>query len=291
MSYSLVKGSFHLFYVGKRRVGSRPDGDSLWFRPDNPRLLANVAGRGTKFNPGGCVQLRFEAIDAPELHYEAGNQLMKPSKDARDFLLKEAGFQSITFSGKNSLTVSTANPHPCQCYILTRSTDPHGRPVSFVFAGRTNQADGSQPWLDAQQCGKSLNAKLAQAGHVYPLFYTGLPTDLRASITKLCTAAQRAGRGVWQRDSTMAGARVARKDDLTRLLQWPKLFRRLWDYFRQGGGSLSGFDAWLRADPGHDDALWIVSRAEKGNIHDTIAVSSGRIAMKYRPEDLVIEPK
>ena len=70
MSYKLAKGYFHLFYQSEFRfVGARPDGDSMWFKPDNPAHLANLAGRDVGYNGGGFAQLRFEGIDALELHY------------------------------------------------------------------------------------------------------------------------------------------------------------------------------------------------------------------------------
>ena len=40
MPYRLVKGEFHLFYQADRHVGSQPDGDSIWFRPNRSVVLA-----------------------------------------------------------------------------------------------------------------------------------------------------------------------------------------------------------------------------------------------------------
>ena len=45
MSYRLIEGEFHLFYRRQRHVGSRPDGDSVWFKPTKPNLLRDDPDR------------------------------------------------------------------------------------------------------------------------------------------------------------------------------------------------------------------------------------------------------
>ena len=42
MPYRLVKGEFHLFYKKQKLVGSQPDGDSVWFKPDDRALLSEL---------------------------------------------------------------------------------------------------------------------------------------------------------------------------------------------------------------------------------------------------------
>jgi hypothetical protein len=64
MPYKLIEGEVRLFYRSTRLVGSRPDGDSTWFKPDNPNLLSDIGHRSADFNKGGFAQLRFEGIDA-----------------------------------------------------------------------------------------------------------------------------------------------------------------------------------------------------------------------------------
>ncbi len=64
MPYRLITGSFELLYQGVRRVGSRPDGDSLWFRPDAAGGLNDLGGRDGRLKAGGFARVRFEGIDA-----------------------------------------------------------------------------------------------------------------------------------------------------------------------------------------------------------------------------------
>src|SRR5439155_6218422 len=67
-------------------VGKEPDGDSVRFVPDKPASLRRLR-RQHKIVPArdGSVQLRFEAVDAPETHYGTAAQPL--GADARNQLL------------------------------------------------------------------------------------------------------------------------------------------------------------------------------------------------------------
>ena len=296
MSYRLIKGEFHLFYRSLRHVGSRPDGDSVWFKPNNTAHLNNLKGRSVDLNGGGFVQLRFEGIDALELHYEGSNhQVETETVAARDRLLALIGFYNVTYapsaSGNIDTSVRTVTPHPQTGYILTRNVDPFGRPVAFAFSGQTQLQNGSLVFLLTQLLNQSLNARLMDEGHVYPGFYTGLPTDLRNRLTALANNARNQKRGLWPVDATNRNPLITNSTALESIALWPKLYRRLFKYFRSQGQGLANFDAWLRADPDNDDALWILSQGHLGNIHDIVTVTGDRITMKFDPEDLIIVPR
>ena len=159
-----------------RLIGSKPDGDSVWFLPDNPELLRNIGGRSAKLNGGGFVQLRFEGIDALELHYPGSNhQLKKPTVDARDYLLKNLGFDlsAIEYAPNNNIPTHVRSTEPVfiQAHILTRGIDSHRRPISFVFKGKAPETNGSSIFLDTDRLKQSLNAALMRQGHVYPGYY------------------------------------------------------------------------------------------------------------------------
>mgnify|MGYP001088064252 CR=1 FL=1 len=62
MPFTLIKGMFHV-------QNYSPDGDSIRFRPQNAQLVRHLDGPPAKFNGRGHVQLRLEAIDALETHY------------------------------------------------------------------------------------------------------------------------------------------------------------------------------------------------------------------------------
>ncbi len=291
MGYRLVKGEFHLYYKSKRHVGSQPDGDSIWFKPNRKTLLSNIGGRSAKFNAGGFAQLRFEAIDALELHYEGTEQNHNQAVVARNFTTRRVGFTSVEYSPELYLSVKTATPHPTRGYILTRNVDPYGRPVSFVFAGTTNKQDGIEYWLNTPWLNQSINAALARSGNAYPTFYSGLPTDLRNRILTLTDQARNPRRQIWIRDLSTKGFGAFGLGQLQKLVIWPKLFRRLVTYFKSGKIGLGGFDSWLRQSGKKDDELWIISKGEKGNMHDVIRFHQGKMLMLYPPDDLIIVPQ
>lgn len=300
MSYRLVRGTFALWYLNKRHVGSQPDGDSLWFRPDQPRLLQGIAGRSAKLNAGGFAQLRFEGIDALELHFVGEHQHAAAAIAARDFLLKTGGFRQVVYAPGSdlSLTVRSSTPTEVRGHILVQTIDPYRRPVAFVYAGNPRERDGSDVFLDVARLNSSLNARLMAQGHVYPAYYAaranlgGLPVDLRERLTALASQAWTNDRGLWPVDVSRDNPRVRGLEDLRRLAIWPKLFRRLVNYFGDGTRKLSGFETWLRDKPeDRDDELWIIPTGELANLHDIIAVRGDRIDMLYWPEELVIVPR
>lgn len=292
MGYRLIKGEFHLYYQGAtRRSGARPDGDSCWFKPNKKSLFKSidteVPGRKVKFNAGGMVQLRFEAIDALEVHFQGSHQEMGLAKRARDTTMSNAGFTSVQYGGAEATTVQSAVPHPVPGHILTRKIDPNQRPVCFVFAGKTNEGDGTDVFLNVTRVKKSINAKLMAAGLAYPSYYTGLPSDLRNHFSSLSKGAK--SKGLWPKDRSQAGLAVPNAAALETSVIWPKLFRRL-VAFMKTGKPVSQFETWLLDDPKRDDKLWILSKAELGNMHDAVEVKTGKVRMVLDPSDLIIVP-
>jgi hypothetical protein len=64
MSMLLIKGSFQV-------KGGEPDGDSVHFTPGNPAEWKPVGGtHRVKRNGSGRSQLRLDAIDTLETHYQ-----------------------------------------------------------------------------------------------------------------------------------------------------------------------------------------------------------------------------
>ena len=265
MPYRLIEGEVRLFYRSTRLVGSRPDGDSAWFRPDNPNLLRNIGQRDGELNQGGFAQLRFEGIDALELHFPgSAHQSQNEAIAARDFLLQRLGFdpQDIVYAPKNPFptTIRSSVPVSARAHILTRAIDPFGRPVAFVFPGTAPEQSGSNVFLDVPRLNQSLNARLVSQGLAYPAFYSarevngervgGLPGDLRQRLATLAIDAFNAGNGLWPVDVTHDDPLVSNMAGLQLLAMWPKLYRRLAKFFADGTAnhnSMGGFIDWLHA--------------------------------------------
>jgi endonuclease YncB( thermonuclease family) len=290
--YRLIKGEFHLFYTKTRRIGSQPDGDSLWFRPHDKNLLNGLGGRSADFTAGGFAQLRFEGIDCLELHYHGAHQHFDLARAARDFTLTHIGFKTISFGGKEALTVSDAAPHPLAGYILTQAVDPHGRPIAFVYAGSTSKPDGAAVTLKPAGLKRTLNAQLVENGLAYPGYYTSLPADLRDELRQCSLQARRKRKGMWKQDASLKGATLRTLADLEQAALWPKLFRRLVDYFDTEPADLGGFVDWLLAEAGdRDDQLLICSRCEFVSLHEVIQVKTDRIKMRNDPHELIVVPR
>ena len=298
MPYKIIPGEFRLFYKIQRHVGSRPDGDSMWFKPADESNLVKLGERSISYNKGGFAQLRFEGIDALELHYKGSNHQKLPEcVDARDRLLSFGGFTDIEYAPSSTADIDTAvrdsTPLSIPGYILTRGADIYGRPVAFVYTGQPpapNYNDGF--WLDDVHVSESLNAKLIHIGHAYPSFYSGLPTELRTRLKKLWREAESDQEGLWKVDSSMTEMKITDIGDLSNLAIWPKLYRRLFSFYKDGNTDIGKFETWIR-DPDHDrdDEIWILDPGELGNFHDIFEVENGELKMIVEPDNMVIVPR
>jgi hypothetical protein len=69
---------------------------------------------------------------------------------------------------------------------------------------------------------------------------------------------------------------------------WPKLFRRLAEYFASGNVGLSGFDAWIREDiVTRDDAYF----CRMANLAICTTYTSWKtIQLRVEPEEVIILP-
>ncbi len=293
MSYRFVKGEFRLTYQGKMLVRSQPDGDSMWFKPDKPKYLEGIDGRSAEYNGGGLTQLRFEAIDALEIHYRYANchQEFGLAKAARKFLLDSVGFTAYDFPTSSGLQVGNEVPDHIAGWIATRAIDPYGRPVAFVFSGECPFADGAVEYLKTSHVKKSFNAKLATEGHAYPAYYASLPWELREYIDNCVQVARSGVAGLWGFDTSGDWNAFAGMTELRESVVWPKLFRRLAEFYNTGGKKLSDFDAWLQADEKErDDKIWLRKEDYMVNLHDVIEVKNQKIRMTYEPEGLIVMP-
>lgn len=295
MSYTLIKGEFHIFYPDIPRQGPEPDGDTVKFRPDNPILVERLerpGGIGPDFNGRGMINLRLEGIDALETHFDDMHQNLDLALAARDALLQRLGFGAVTFWPDLPFKVQTVEQHPRRGYVLAKTLEGHGRVVAFVYAGDPPQVDGADVWLDDPTLDASLNTQLLADGMVYPLFYTTLPVDLTQHLTAIAIQAREGGRGLWPSAIATVENGVEIRDLATveQLVIWPKLFRRLAHYFAAGNVGLAQFDAWLRADPTNRDDRLILPSRELGNMHDIIHIEGDTLRMVYQPEDLIIVP-
>jgi endonuclease YncB( thermonuclease family) len=295
MPFTLIAGTFHV--VGRTKSGSpsgfEPDGDSMQFRPTTPALLSHLKrlDQPVRLTTIGSTQLRFEGIDALELHFSAGkggvvHQPRPLADDARDFLTKELRLDPVRYQPPSDLRVlPPVRRDGAKGFILSRALDVHGRPVSFVFNGKLPAKDGTEVELDAALLRRSSNYLTLRAGNAYPLFYDTLFADLRNVLARAAVDARAAKRGLWAQDGSTRGVGAAdpsalEKDGVT----FPKLFRRLIEFYGQGGASLAGFLPWLEAS---EEQVLDLTKDNVTHFDNVVGVRGSKVRMLRKPGELV----
>ena len=145
--------------------------------------------------------------------------------------------------------------------------------LALVFPGQStpDAADGDSVFVDLAALEASGNAELVRGGLAYAELYSTMPIDLIHRMRQLVTAARRAGHGLWPHEHVTTTARTQLKSlaDLSTLVMFPKLYRRLVKYFQAGYTDLAAFDTWVRADPDRDDRA-LLPTGELGHLHDLL---------------------
>jgi endonuclease YncB( thermonuclease family) len=267
MAFTLLKGRF-------KPAAGIPDGDSVRFAPTDPSPLFTLRrqGRTPRVNQNnGTVQLRFEGIDALE-------------KEAKEPFASDATSKNLDLLGLFSPTDESDG------YILANQIGPNGRPICFVFAGDTDDSDGSSIFLDVERMKLSVNFQLINAGVVYPLFYDTLYGDLRSALASAAVSARESKLGIWPDDKTTTGVTWAGVSSLPNLDPiFPKLWRRLEKYtqnrdFRDESDTLDAFIDFLQATR---DRLFILSESRFTDLDNIVVVNGDNVSLPFLPEDLV----
>ncbi|MGW6846097.1 thermonuclease family protein [Streptomyces sp. NPDC054958] len=287
----LIRGSFRV------NGGTRPDGDTIPFIPDDVadwRLVPGCTGVLPKAD--GRASVRLEGIDALETHYTNGSygperrQPRKFAHEAADALLTWLRFTSI--ERHDDETVTTV-PDKVPGYILTSGTDMFGRCVALVGRGVPPAYSGYRIDVDKERLERTANHHLLKSGLAYPTFYDGLSADLREVLRAAAVEAKEATppKGLWAKDVTVEGAEIdgiSSITDDTGAVILPKLFRRLKDYFDAApeNRSLVGFRAFLA---GAGDKFRILPDGEElMGLHRVVEISQDQVLRMTHPsEDLL----
>ncbi len=169
-------------------------------------------------------------------------------------------------------------------FILSRSLDVHGRPISFAYTGASPVSSGSSIRLDSPLLRKSLNYKSVAAGNAYPLFYDTLFGDLRATLAAATVRARAQSKGLWASDRTNSGLTVSTLPALEQDgVLFPKLFRRLGDYLKNHPGP-AGFLAWLAQS---QEQVLDLTNTSFTHFDNLLTVSGNTISMQRQPEQIV----
>ena len=281
--YKVIFGEFVI-------IGKQPDGDSVRFKADNPSLLAKLKNAGRlKESKDGTVQLRFEGIDAPELHY--GGTLQPMGRESRDWLLEGMGFRNVRYQ---NLSVSGSSPERVRGAIMSGMVERNGRPVAYVLgqAEASGLKDGSSISVDDTRLRLTLNALSLERGMSYFTVYNSMPEAQIKTFQTLAAKARSAKLGVWARDKTNEFTlENAGSINESGQLILPKLFRRATDYLgaKRKNKTTAGFKQWLinsRDTPNPQDGL-LLERDSKKRLSDLIEETGNRIRFKADTLELV----
>jgi endonuclease YncB( thermonuclease family) len=285
MSMLVIKGTY-------RVIGSRPDGDSVRFYPNNPAEWELVPGP-VRRNAKGGAQLRLDGIDALETHYatRAGEVHQPPhfAQEAAQMLLRWLCLANVTRDEHDTVTSSV--PEQAEGYIYTRGADVHGRCVAFAGRGPSPLTSGERVHVDGAAVEQTANYFQLREGLAYPTFYRKLFPDLRAALIEATARAKSENRGIWQSDLTFSGIKVEGLQALTESATiMPKLFRRLADYLvlNDGDPSMAGFLDYLAE---RDDRLFIISTGHWTGFDTVVNVTDQTVKLTTPLEDLVFEER
>lgn len=270
----IIKGTFHV-------KGYQPDGDSIRFRADNDRHWT--------FFPNADAdkkrQLRIEAIDALETHYEGYHQPMPFAIGALEKLLALIGIKNVKYSLSVSHIVDADDEAPG--YIASAAMDRYSRPISFLFPADIPLTDGAEMDVSELPLEQSVNYLLLREGLVYPTFYT---TTEPIVLDKFRTATQRAkiaGRGLWAIDRTPDFTIWDTRTIQDNVMILPKLFRRLVGFFDryQDFKELSGYMVKQK------DNLQLIDDARPRSLASLMTIKGRRLKLKVPVEDILFSPK
>ena len=243
--YKAIPGRFII-------VGKEPDGDSVRFIADDADDYQDLF-RAFRIRPSrtdNSVQLRFEAVDTPEVHYGKFSQPL--GDEARDAMLKQLGFTAVNFGGGNGDQVVGSTPESIPGLILTKGVDANGRPICYVLNEQELAAGGITPkdwnFVGPDLLERTINWFLLREGHAYYTVYTSTPLLHRRTLKPVAQLARQKGTGVWSTDDT-ASFELENQNSIgpDGNLILPKLFRRCTDYLKAvQRGFLGELTDWLR---------------------------------------------
>jgi endonuclease YncB( thermonuclease family) len=281
--YKVIFGEFVI-------IGKQPDGDSVRFKADNSSLFSKLKfAQRLKQSKDETVQLRFEGIDAPELHY--GGTLQPMGRESRDRLLEWMGFRNVQY---DNLTVSGSSPERVRGAIMSGMVERNGRPVAYVLgqAEATGLKDGSSIAVDDTRLRLTLNALSLEQGMSYFTVYNSMPAAQIKTFQQLTTKARATKLGIWARDKTNEFTlENAGSINENGQLILPKLFRRATDYLsaKRKNKTNASFKNWLiesRDTSSPQDGL-LLERGNKKRLSDLIEQNGSRVRFKADTLELV----
>lgn len=276
--YKVIAGTFHV-------KGYQPDGDSIRFQANKQEHWDFFEWETEVIKLTKKKQLRVEAIDAMETHYEGYHQPRPFALAAMEALLELINIRSVTYS--LGLTQIVEADDGKSGFIAAADVDRFGRPVSYVFPKNTKLTDGAVINSEDLPIEKSINFQLAREGLVYPTFYTTTDRTIAEKIRAVVARARATKRGLWSidrtADFTLYDIRTLEED----ILLMPKLFRRLVSFF----DNYADFNKLEEYMVKQRDNLVLWDGTKKKSMADLMKFNGRRIQMTTPVEDILFSPK
>src|SRR5574337_203637 len=191
--YRLIKGKLIV------RERQSPDGDSMRFVANDMSLFEGLPRYSAPSEAGDIesYQLRFQAIDTPELHY--GGAAQPHGRESRNGLLEWLG---VDASQWDWAVAPAGFVWEREAAILCDAFEGHGRPIAFVLRG-VDADDGSDVKLTTALLAATYNYHAVQAGLAYLGLYSGgLSFDIQSKLIAAYKDAKDTRKGIWKRDRT-----------------------------------------------------------------------------------------
>lgn len=342
MDYFLIKGHFHV--VGYSPDGDslvfEANNPKHWERI----LSTHQDTFQEKLAAGeGSVQLRLQGIDALETHYRPsplptpsgmrGKKYSKATKpkpgnyqqpaefglEATHKLLSLLGVRSVAWrsrfgakyinavdvlEGKKTILYKEKGKDRIEGYVVVNDFDRKGRPISWVFGGKSSTRDGSK--LDQSDLleivKQSANYRLVATGLVYPYFFMTLSAKLRAPLMYGMQNARRQKRKLWSFDQSEAGLELEGFSQLCEeVLLFPYLFRRMVkhqfrcqhaDYWvavdKQKAFEANAEDLYLDRFFEHSNPyIFLIKERDFRRLDDVVAIEERKLRLLTHPGNLV----
>ena len=278
---------FYRVIKGKLVVRERqsPDGDSMRFVANDMSLFQGLPRYSEASQTGGLssYQLRFQAIDTPELHY--GGAAQPQGLESRNGLLAWLGVNSADW---NWSVAPAGFAWEQEAAILCDGFEGHGRPIAFVFHAIKDK-DGAEIKMTKSLLATSYNFHAVEAGSTYLGLYSGgLSTDVQDSLIAAYKKAKNASRNLWGLDKTSRFTvnTLADLSPETGSLIYPKIFRRCVDALRWAGGEFApgrDLNDFLAARPNENDQFTVHTLHEglvKSRLANTIEQINNQIRIQ-----------
>jgi endonuclease YncB( thermonuclease family) len=265
---------FYRCIKGKLIVRQRqsPDGDSMRFVANDMTLFKGLPRFSPPSEAGGIesYQLRFQAIDTPELHY--GGAAQPHGLESRNGLLE---WLDVDPKDWNWVVAPSGFEWECKAVILCDAFEAHGRPIAFVLKEHEAE-DGADVKLTNSILENTYNYHAVKKGMAYLGLYSGgLSLESQSSFIAAYKKAKSAKLGIWKLDKTHRFT-VNTLNDIgpeQGSLIYPKIFRRCVDALRWAGGEFKAghdIDDFLKASPKEDDEF-IVDATHGGQVKSRLS--------------------